>query len=85
MAKKRYYGGDYAGAESRRKMEDSDSGMISSDYSAMANMPQDVIIKAYPKYGYGVRESLDDTSRGIDHQMMEDNKEKKKEEFPEKY
>ncbi len=85
MAKKRYYDGHYAGMDSRKSMEGNDSGMISSDYSSMANMPYNVIMKEYPKYGYGSYEGLNDTSRGIDYQMMQDSKKKKKETFPEKY
>lgn len=85
MAKKKYYDGHYSGMDSRMKMEGSDSGMIASDYSAPANLPQQPILKEYPKYTYTGYEGLDDTSKGIDVQTRDDNKEKKRETYPEKY
>jgi len=57
MAKKKYYG---------------KGGMISSDSSATANLPQNVIMKKYPEIGYGQREMLDDTITGVDQQMNDD-------------
>lgn len=49
-------------------------GMIKENHSAIANLPQEVMIKAYsPMPGY-MPEDLDDTIRGIDHQMEGDHK-----------
>ena len=69
---KRYYDGEYAGMESRRAQEREDGGMLSEDKSAIANMPQSVIIKMYPKSGAYMPENLDDTLRGVDGQMDAD-------------
>jgi len=57
MPKKKYYG---------------KGGMISKDHSAQANLPQGVVMKDYPELGYGQRELLDDTIRGVDQQMYDD-------------
>lgn len=86
MAKKRYYSsGAYEGMESRRAQETADGGMIKEDRSAIANLPQNVMIKAYPKVDpYGVYH-LNDTIKGVDRQMSDDGEEKKTGEFPEKY
>jgi len=57
MPKKKYYG---------------KGGMISSDSSATANLPQNVMIKKYPEVGYGQKELLNDTISGVDQQMNDD-------------
>lgn len=49
-----------------------DSGymdMISENYSAPANLPQEVKHKYYPKNNYAGSEYLDDTRKGIDNQI----------------
>jgi hypothetical protein len=69
---KRYYDGEYAGMESRKSQERADGSMLSEDKSAIANMPQNVIIKMYPKSGAYMPENLDDTLRGVDGQMDAD-------------
>jgi hypothetical protein len=77
--------GSYAGINARRTQEMQDAGMIREDLSAIANLPQEVMIKAYPAADdYGVY-NLDDTIRGVDHQRMEDAKHKKKGQFPDMY
>lgn len=48
------------------KMDSGYSNMISADYSAMANLPQEVIMKAYPKCSYLGDSGLDDTMSGLD-------------------
>jgi hypothetical protein len=63
MLKHREY---YAGEEGRRTQEMEDGGMLHEDHSAMANMPQNIIMKHYPKsYGY-MPEGLDDGISGVD-------------------
>ena len=57
---------------SERAMEKRDSGMLSEDRSAIANMPQQVIYREYPKGEMYLRSNLDDTMSGIDKQMNED-------------
>jgi len=88
MAKKRYYDGSqgaYAGPEARRTQEMEDGGMIEEDRNAIANLPQEVMIKAYqPADDYGVY-NLDDTIRSVDHQRKEDAKHKKKGQFPDMF
>lgn len=73
---KRHYDESYAGHAGRRKQEMRDAGMISEDHSAIANMPQNVMMKAYPKEGGYLPENLDDTLSGVDRQMSKDNSKK---------
>lgn len=84
MAKKRYYNEEYAGYDPRRRREYEDSMMINEDHNAVANLPQDVKYHEWPKTDYA-RYHLDDTLRGVDKQIDDDMKKKKKEQFPEKY
>lgn len=65
--------GSYEGQDDRRKQERSDSAMMGSMVSSQANMPQDLIIKNYPKNNSSMPEGLDDTIKGIDSQVSEDN------------
>ncbi len=66
---KRHYSGHYEGMEGRRTQEMEDGGMIREDHSAIANLPQSVMIKPYPKNGPYMPEDLDDTIKGVDHQI----------------
>jgi hypothetical protein len=50
------------------------AGMIKEDHRAIANLPQEVMIKAYAPMPGFLPEDLDDTIRGIDRQMSEDHK-----------
>lgn len=61
--------GEYAGMEHRDMQEREDGMMLREDHNAIANMPQHVMIKPYPKCGYGLPEDLDDTMRGVDAQI----------------
>jgi len=85
MAKKRYHEGNYEGRDERRRMEREDGDMINEDHNAIANLPKEVIMKEYPRYGKGASEGLDDTMRGIDHQIDSDEREEKRDKYPEKY
>jgi len=69
--KRRLSDGDYSGYDDRREMEARDSRMISEDHSAMANLPQQPVMKYYPRNDYE-RYDLDDTQSGIDRQMNDD-------------
>ena len=84
MAKKKYYGGDYVGMDSRRAMEKGDAGMIPGS-RGIANMPQTLVYRTYPTTVYNGSEGLNDTMKGVDVQMKSDLKEKKRGSFPEKY
>jgi hypothetical protein len=74
----------YAGAEPRRRQEMEDAGMIHEDHNAVANLPQDVMMKYYPREGGYTPEDLDDTIKGIDHQMGYDNRKKMEHFMPKK-
>jgi hypothetical protein len=78
-------GGEYAGYNERRKQEMEDAGMINEDRSAIANMPQGVMMKEYPKDRDYMPEDLDDTIRGVDSQMDMDNRKRKQHFRPHKY
>lgn len=78
---KRYYNskmgmGYYEGMDERRKQERMDGSMISEDMSAIANMPQGVIMREYPTTGYAYYD-VSDTLSGVDRQISSDMKEKK--------
>ena len=85
MAKRHYSDGMYEGMEGRRTQEMQDGGMIREDRSAIANFPQEVMIKAYPKTGPYMPEDLDDTIRGVDMQMDGDDSKRRKTFGPHKY
>lgn len=74
----------YAGEKSRRKMEMHDAGMIREDHSAVANLPQNVIMRPYPKNGNYLPENLDDTLRGIDAQINLDDSQRRRNFMPKK-
>lgn len=86
MAKKRYYESRdlYAGEQSRRTMEMQDAGMIKEDPSAVANLPQGVIMRPYARNGNYLPEMLDDTIRGIDKQINLDDSQRSKNFMPKK-
>jgi hypothetical protein len=59
---------------SRRTQEMQEAGMIKEDRSAIANLPQEPMIKMYGNsYSY-LPEDIDDTIRGIDKQIGEDDR-----------
>lgn len=74
----------YAGPESRMRMEAMDGGMIREDRRAIANLPQEVMIKPYPMTGPYMPEGLDDTISGVDHQMRFDDTQRQRHFFPKK-
>ena len=80
-----YGEGYYEGHHSRRHQEMHDGGMIHEDHSQIANLPQHVMIKAYPKTGPYIPEMIDDTIRGVDRQMDMDDRGRAKNFAPHKY
>lgn len=76
--------GHYSGMEDRLNQEAVDGSMIREDHSAVANLPQNVIMRPYRKGGYGIPEGLNDTIEGVDRQMAYDNKEMDKHLYPKK-
>lgn len=85
---KRYYASEmYAGYEQRKRQEMEAGSMIHEDKNAIANLPQNVMIKEYPKVDYE-KFHLVDTIAVADRQMKDDvkgGKNKSSKAFPEKY
>lgn len=77
--------GYYEGPESRQRLETQDGGMIREDHSAVANLPQTPMMKAYPMNRGYIPEVIDDTIRGIDSQIDTDNRQREKYFGPHKY
>lgn len=85
---KRYYQGSKDRMDERKGMsrKSMEGAMISSDYSAIANMPQNVKYVSYPGYNEGYMDGhINDTMRGIDKQVSSDDRGMKKQFKPEKY
>jgi hypothetical protein len=76
--KSRMSEGYYQGPEERRRQEMEDAGMIREDHSAIANMPQEWMLKEWPKGGEYLPEDLNDRISGINRQMDEDGSKLKK-------
>lgn len=76
--------GHYEGMEDRLKQEDMDGAMIHEDHNAVANLPQNVIMRPYRKGGYGIPEDLNDTIEGIDRQIGKDNSKMDEHMYPKK-
>lgn len=74
----------YAGMDTRRRQEMEDAGMIHEDHRAIANLPQEVMIKPYPKTGPYLPEGLDDTINGVDRQMDFDDSQRARHFYPKK-
>lgn len=74
----------YAGMEPRRRQELEDAGMIHEDHRAIANLPQEVMIKSYPMTGPYLPEVLEDTIRGVDGQMDYDDSQRRAHFYPKK-
>lgn len=74
----------YAGMEPRRRQELEDAGMIGEDPRAIANLPQQVMIKPYPRTGPYMPEGLNDDIRGVDDQMDYDDSQRARHWYPKK-
>ena len=70
MAAKRYYASN--ASDMRRTEEMQDSSMIRENHAAIANLPQEVMIKPWPVGGSYLTEPLDDTISGINRQRDQD-------------
>lgn len=81
---KRYNSGSYEGMDQRRAQERQDSEMISEDRSAIANMPQNVIMREYPHYAEGIASIPSDNLAGIDSQIRMDHSGMRKHNMPKK-
>lgn len=70
MAKRFYKSIKEQGMDYVHSMERQDGAMIHEDYSKMSNLPQDVVIREYPKREYFLSDELNgDTLRGVDEQI----------------
>ncbi len=58
--------------------------MIYEDRRAIANLPQEVMIKAYPRTGPYMPEAIDDTGRGVDRQIDFDDEKRREHFYPKK-
>lgn len=77
--------GDYSsGWAARRRMEMAKDGMIVEDPRAVANLPQEVMIKPYEKTGPYLPEDLEDSIRGVDGQMDYDDSQRRAHYYPKK-
>lgn len=74
----------YAGMEPRRRRELEDAGMIHEDHRAIANLPQEVMIKPYPMTGPYMPEELDDSEVGVRRQMDFDDSQRRSHFYPKK-
>lgn len=69
---KRFHGA-YEGHEDRRTQEMQDAGMLKMDMGAVANLPQGVEYKPWPKSRPGFMDGkLEDTIDGVDNQQSKD-------------
>lgn len=76
--------GYYSGMEDRLNQEAVDGSMIREDHNAVANLPQNVIMRPYRKGGYGIPEGLNDTIEGIDRQLNYDDSKRAEHMLPKK-
>ena len=75
----------YAGKDERRMQEHRDAGMIHEDHNAIANLPQGVVMREYPKSHDYLDWSSDDTAGGIHAQMDLDHGKMRKTFNPKKF
>lgn len=75
----------YMGMDPRRRGELEKDYMIHEDHDAIANLPQNVMIKAYPKTGPYMPEAINDTIQGVDGQMDYDDEQRAHHFYPKKY
>jgi len=80
----RYNEGNYEGEAHRRGQEMNDAGMIRENPAAIANLPQEVMIKPWPSSGSYMPEGLDDTIRGVNFQESLDDRMRDKNNVPKK-
>lgn len=74
----------YAGMNAKRTQEMQDAGMIHENMNAVANLPQEVMMKPYPKTGPYMPEGLNDDISGIDRQMDYDDSQRRRHFYPKK-
>lgn len=75
----------YAGNDAKRTQEMQDAGMIRENMNAVANLPQEVMMKPYSKTGPYIPEGLNDDISGIDRQMNYDDSQRRSHFYPKKH
>jgi hypothetical protein len=73
MAKRHYGSGGYESMSMRLSTEQHDAGMIRENHSAIANLPQEVMIKPWPTIGNPMNMTLDDGITGVDAREKKEN------------
>ncbi len=63
----------YAGLDPRRRQEMADGGMVREDHQAMSNLPRQAIHCEYPQSYYYQTPYIDDTIRGENDQLDDNN------------
>ena len=81
---KRYSSGNYEGKEQRLSQEMNDANMINENRSAIANLPQEVMIKSWPSSESYLPEGLDDGITGVNRQVALDDAKRSKHNVPKK-
>lgn len=81
---KRYSSGSYEGPANRRSQEAQDASMIRENHGAIANLPQEVMMKPWPSSGSYMPENLDDTISGVNRQIALDDSKRSKHNVPKK-
>ena len=74
----------YDGMDSRRHQEHVDGSMLSEDHSAVANLPQGVVMRPFARAEGYLPDGLDDGITGVDRQMALDNSQKMRHFAPKK-
>lgn len=75
---------EYAGMPTNMRRGLETPEMIHEDHRAIANLPQEVMIKPYPKTGPWMPEGLDDTIGGVDRQIDYDDSQRRAHFYPKK-
>ena len=74
----------YSGMPTGMRSGLEDDAMLHEDHRAIANLPQEVMIKPYPKVGPYMPEVLNDDVSGVDAQMDYDDEQRRSHFYPKK-
>lgn len=87
MAKRHYRRPDHSNMkpETEYRQEEKDSAMIRNDNSKIANLPTEVMMKAYPPCPAYMDWEMEDNIKGIDKQQSSDNAKRRGGFSPHKY
>jgi hypothetical protein len=81
----RHAGRRYMHADSELTQEHRDAGMISNDYSKIANLPTEIMMKAYPPCPAYMDWEMEDNIIGVDRQIARDDAARRRGFYPHKY